>query len=134
MKRRLFLKTTLASAAANGLLTTHAGATAGAANEAPQGRVFFDPRFRDAKNLAAKFFSTGAATPVNSDVTALWVSELNGLSRLAPLSLKGVTTESFYFCLKTLLESRGAVDARIERAGRDIYVWSIRSAPKYQAR
>ncbi|MEZ5891603.1 MAG: hypothetical protein R3C58_00425 [Parvularculaceae bacterium] len=121
MKRRLFLKTTLSSLLA-------APALAHGANKArvqTPDRVFYDERFGKAHALSTEF---GAArTPVRGDVTAVWREELNALSRAQPLFLSGVTTESFYFCLTTLLQSHARVDARAERVSKDLYAWSIRT-------
>lgn len=93
-----------------------------------QNPVFYDERFAEALDMAKPFAAHRRLTPVTSDVTALWRSGLDRLSRTSPLDLNGVTTESFYFCLKTLLQSQGGVDARIApAANKDLYVWSIRT-------
>lgn len=77
--------------------------------------------------LAARFAAPDKLAPVRGDVTIWWTEGLNRLSQRAPLSLRGVTTESFYFCLKTLLQSHAGVDAEVRRVSRDLYAWSVRT-------
>ncbi len=95
------------------------------------GRIFYDKRFSQARTLAgrlaAQYSGGGALTPINGDVTALWVNELRIAAARGPLALSGVTTESFYFCLQTLLQPHGLPVAQIERVGRDLQAWEIRT-------
>lgn len=120
MKRRLFLKASAASA-----LAAPALGAAGADNgKIEPDRFFFDERFAEACVIALR---APAATPITGDVTQVWTQSLNRLSQTRSLSLEGVTTESFYFCLKTLLQSHARLDARSERISADLYAWSIRS-------
>lgn len=118
MKRRLFLKASAATAIAAPAFGGAAGMAQGGA-----GRFFYDERFADARALAAR--TGAAATSVTGDVTQVWTQGLKRASQTRPLALSGVTTESFYFCLKTLLQSHARVDARAERIGKDLYAWRI---------
>lgn len=127
MKRRVFLKASAASALAAPALATEALGAAGAApGNARADRFYYDERFADARALAARAFSV--ATSVDSDVTQVWTQDLNRLSQMRALSLEGVTTESFYFCLHTLLQSHATVTMRAERIGKDLYAWRISTA------
>ncbi len=93
------------------------------------GRIFYDERFVQARvianRLAGQFADKSALTPVNGDLTAPWVGELVSTASQGSLSLRGVTTESFYFCLKTLLQSHSVTATHIERADRDLHAWEI---------
>ena len=61
------------------------------------------------------------------DVTDLWTGGLATASLAAPMALTGITTESFFFCLKTLLADRVRVNATTTRHGRDLRLWTIRT-------
>ena len=125
MKRRLFLKASASSLLA-APVATHAKSTPETTGAT---KIFYDVRFREAAILAKRLPHSGDAplSPVNGEITAPWVAALQNLSRRRSLVLRGVTTESFYFCLKTLLQSRGLVAARIERVARDLHAWEIRT-------
>ena len=128
MKRRSFLKLSLVAAlAAKGSPSAFAGALGESAT--PSEKVFYDDRFADARCIASRLDARASLTPVQSDVTALWTGGLKNLSRQRPLSLQGVTTESFHFCLKTLLRSETRVETQIRRVGKDLHAWSIRTTP-----
>ena len=126
MKRRLFLKLSLFAAVA---AQTSRSAFASVLGDGAvrTDRFFYDERFGDARSIALRFDAKASLSPVQSDVTALWTGELQELSRQRPLSLQGVTTESFHFCLKTLLRSEARVETHIRRVGKDLYAWSIRT-------
>ncbi|WP_375211428.1 hypothetical protein [Hyphococcus sp.] len=64
--------------------------------------------------------------PVSEDITAAWVKDLERLAA-KPLALRGVTTESFFFCLKTLLQPHGLTFTRVERLGPDLHAWELRT-------
>ncbi len=129
MRRRLFLKlSVLAALAARTSRAAFAGPSEDAGLSADH--VFFDERFSDARGLASRLEPLADLTPVQSDVTALWTGELKALSSQRSLALSGVTTESFHFCLKTLLQSEARVETRIRRVGRDLYAWSIRTTTR----
>jgi len=88
---------------------------------------FFDERFAEARRLARQASIRVAPTLVQGDVTSLWTGGLAHASLAAPLTLEGVTTESFYFCLKTLLLDHAGVSARVTRVDRDLHLWTIRT-------
>ncbi len=122
MERRIFLKASAASA-----LTAPALGGAGfAAESIGTDWFFYDERFAEARATASGRARLGAkATPVTGDVTQVWRHRLNRMSQTRALSLSGVTTESFYFCLNTLLQSHATVTARAERVSKDLYAWRI---------
>ncbi len=123
MKRRNFLKTSASTLLAAPVLSTASFAAAAPGARAAD-RFFYDERFPAAREFASR--SGGVSpTPVRSDVTELWTGELNAQSRQTPLTLRGVTTESFYFCLTTLLQSQASVEAQIQRVDKDLYAWTI---------
>ncbi|WP_133162311.1 hypothetical protein [Hyphococcus luteus] len=124
MDRRLFVKTAVSSVAAS---QTVLPAAASFLRTGAPDRIFYDARFSEALKMAGALAGQGRLTPVASDVTALWRGDLASLSRAAPLTLKGVTTESFYFCLKTLLQAQGPLESNIERVSKDLYAWSVRT-------
>jgi hypothetical protein len=88
---------------------------------------FFDERFPEARRLAAELSGTTGPTPVLGDVTPIWTGELGRASLTAPVTLKGVTTESFYFCLKILIGDQARVDAQVKRVDRDLHLWTMRT-------
>lgn len=128
MKRRLFLQSSVSSALAAPAL---AHAKPFQRDAGVTDRIFYDERFTEARvianRLAGFVANKPAITPVNGDLTAQWVDELVTAAMKGSLSLRGVTTESFYFCLKTLLQSRGVTATHIERVGRDLHAWEFTS-------
>ena len=88
---------------------------------------FFDERFAEARRLAGEMCGATEPTPVQSDITAIWTDGLGRAGLTAPMTIKGVTTESFYFCLKILLSDQVRVDAQVSRIDRDLHLWTIRT-------
>jgi len=88
---------------------------------------FFDERFVEARRLAGELCGAIEPTPVQSDITAIWTGGLARADFTAPMTMKGVTTESFYFCLKILLVDQVRVDAQVSRIDRDLHLWTIRT-------
>ena len=86
---------------------------------------FFDERFAEARRLAGELSGAIEPTPVQSDVTGTWTGGLGRASVAAPMTMKGVTTESFYFCLKILLSDHARVDAQVTRIDRDLHLWAM---------
>jgi hypothetical protein len=133
LTKRLFLKTALSSLAVSpGILTVSAHSSLHKENSLTY--FFYDDRFSEAHKLAAEFAAPTRPTPVQGDVTPLWTDELNSLSRWSPLTLYGVTTESFHFCLKTLLRSQASVKSEIQRLSKDLYTWDIQTKPFRRSR
>jgi hypothetical protein len=126
MNRRQFVQ-----AGASSLLLS--AAVAASADPRRRGRAaresffFFDERFAEARRLAGELAGLAEWTPVQADVTSLWTGTLTRASLAAPLALRGVTTESFYFCLKVLLADQCRVDAQVRRIDRDLHLWTIRT-------
>lgn len=94
---------------------------------------FFDDRFLTARALAAGWSGPAAPTAIQGDVTRIWRTRLAHEYLLAPLTLSGVTTESFHFCLSVLLAEQAQIDTRITRIDRDLHLWAIRSEPHRHA-
>jgi hypothetical protein len=88
---------------------------------------FFDERFAEARRLARELSGTAVPTPVQGDVTGIWTGGLGRASLTAPMTIKGVTTESFRFCLKVLLSDQVRVDAQVSRIDRDLHLWTVRT-------
>ena len=88
---------------------------------------FYDERFAAARRLARELARVIEPTPVQGDITYIWTAGLGRASLVAPMTMRGVTTESFYFCLKILLADQASVDANFERIDQDLYLWTIRS-------
>lgn len=86
---------------------------------------FFDERFDAARRLAGELSGATRPTPVHADVTSLWTGELGEACLATPLAMQGVTTGSFYFCLKVLLSDHARVESQIRRIGRDLHLWTI---------
>jgi len=89
--------------------------------------LFYDDRFEAAGKLALEWAGTAEVIPVRSDVTDIWRAGLSRVRHRGPLLLRGVTTESFHFCLKTVLEDSSGINSQISRINRDLYLWTIRS-------
>jgi hypothetical protein len=64
---------------------------------------------------------------VQGDITLVWTGGLARASLAGPMTLQGVTTESFYFCLTILLMDQVRVDAQVRRVDRDLHLWTIRT-------
>jgi hypothetical protein len=93
---------------------------------------FFDDRFAEARRLADALSGAVTATPVHGDVTSLWTGELARVSVVTPMTMQGVTTESFFFCLKTLLADQVRVDAQVCRIDRDLHLWTMRTGNHFK--
>ncbi|WP_428408870.1 hypothetical protein [Hyphococcus sp.] len=126
MKRRLFLQSSVSSIVAAPALA-HTGSQGGVN---ASGSFFYDTRFDEARGIARSVSPFGSLTPVNGDLSAEWVKEVIHAAAKSPQTFRGVTTESFYFCLRTLLQPRRIASAHIERVGRDLYAWEIRTTSK----
>ena len=126
MNRRCFVT----AAVSFPLVYSVAGAAKSLATEAAGvNYLFYDERFIDSVPLAARLPTSGMLIPVQGDVTSIWINEVNTACRNSPLILRGVTTESFYFCLEIMLRSEVAVVSQIARVSTDLFFWTIRSDP-----
>lgn len=88
---------------------------------------FFDERFARARHLADQLSGVTTLTPVQGDVTPIWTGGLARAALTSAMTLEGVTTESFYFCLKILLGDQARVDAQVCRVDRDLHLWTMRT-------
>jgi len=122
INRRHFLQ-----AAAAAPFIPHGIAVAGAADSTFDS-FFYDERFDEARRLAAQAAGRGTLTPVRGDVTELWNAELDRASSRSALTLRGVTTESFHFCLKIMLSSKTRIETTVTRVDRDLFRWVIRTS------
>jgi DICT domain-containing protein len=126
MNRRLFVQTGVSS-----LFIPNAMIAAPASAPSRDGFAwdyfFFDERFAAARRLAGELSGTTEPTPVDGDVTGIWTGELGRASLTTAMTLKGVTTDSFYFCLKILLADQSKVEAQVSRIDQDLYLWTIRT-------
>jgi hypothetical protein len=126
MNRRHFIKT-----AASSLLFSCAVPAPSAAPDwtpLPSDHFFYDDRFVEALQLACRMSPSGRLTPVQGDITGIWKAGLDREWARAPLTMRGVTTESFYFCLKVMTASKADVETSVARVGPDLFLWTIRSA------
>lgn len=124
MNRRYFIKAAAASA-----FLPQGIAAAGAATASPSRMdwFFYDDRFAEAVRRAQELPAPGRTLPVRGDVTDIWNAELARACDRSPLTLHGVTTESFYFCLKVLTGSKTGIDTTVARVDRDLFLWTIRT-------
>jgi hypothetical protein len=126
MHRRLFIQASALSLLAPAALRPCMGATV-----VPEQtrHIFFDERFPAARARALSGSGGAILTGVSGDVVPVW----NALeSRIAqvPLSLRGVTTRSFHFCLDVLARDHAVVETQVWRLDRDLEVWTISTVPK----
>jgi hypothetical protein len=94
---------------------------------------FFDDRFPNARRFAAAWPGSVAAVAVQGDVTTFWQEGLERLVGTQPLRLHGVTTESFRFCLHTLMREHAGVETLVSRLDRNLLVWTMTTTPNANA-
>lgn len=87
---------------------------------------FFDERFAQARKLAERLVWSDL-TPVQADVTPIRKMALKRVAQSPSAIFRGITTESFHFCLSTLLREHTRIETHIERVHRDLYLWSLRA-------
>jgi hypothetical protein len=99
---------------------------------APKGLdyAFFDERFQAARRFAASWASPNQLIAVQGDITPLWNTELDRTTRERSLALRGMTTQSFQFCLRILAAEHAHVDVQASRIDRDLFLWTMRTTPK----
>jgi len=84
---------------------------------------FVDRRFA-ATSLEAGVLPRGLEPiPVHLDAARVWSGALS--NGRAPLALRGVTTEAFFFDLRSRLAGR-VRDSQISRVGPDLHLWTMR--------
>jgi len=125
MDRRHFIQAGMSSVLLPGAILS---ASAAASNALPSTLDYFfvDDRFAAGALRAGTISPSLAPIRVQADVAPLWTGLLADSRIGAPLALRGVTTESFFFHLKTLL-ARRVRDSQISRVGPDLHLWTIRT-------
>ena len=126
MDRRVFIRTTLAGLSCLPGVAWIIAASRSRREISPDW-FFFDDRFPEAEKLARSPTSKVPLTAVQGDMTALWNTELRQSCLRRSLSMQGVTTESFFFCLKGMLNDHARVDAEETRVSGDLLLWRIHS-------
>lgn len=132
MKRRQFIRGAAASVlvpAARELRCFPAVATLPAYRD----RVFFDERFEQARRIAASWSASSEPIAVQGDITAVWSDGLDRATCHYPLQMRGVTTESFRFCLAVLVHEHADFDLQASRLGRNLFLWTMNTTPKLGA-
>ena len=92
--------------------------------------LFFDERFYRARRLAASWTASRQVIGVQSDITTLWTKHLERDTSRRLLHLRGITTESFLFCLRILAEEHANLDLEVKRLDRNLLLWTISATPK----
>ena len=95
--------------------------------------LFYDERFsfvRKAVQKQTSQLNTNRIIPTRGDVTDIWNQKLKQTRCDESLTLQGMTTESFLFCLEHLLQTNHKVETMVQRVDRDIYVWSLTAKNK----
>jgi len=128
MKRRHFIHAATASVLLPSLLTPGPAVFAGIGRKSHY--VFFDERFEPAHRVAASWPASNRPIGVRGDITPFWLSGLDGLARKDPLHLRGVTTDSFQFCLRVLLAEHAHLDVQVSRLDPNLFSWIMRTTPK----
>ena len=125
MRRRQFIRVASVSL----LLPAAVGSCL--ASVATRGRDchFFDERFPQARRFAASWPTADTLVAVQGDITPFWKGGLGRLISEQPLRLRGVTTESFRFCLQTLSSEHANVEAQVSRLDRNLLVWTLFTIP-----
>jgi len=132
MKRRHFIHAATASVLFPCALTPGSAVFAGIARKWDY--VFFDERFEQAHRVAAAWPASNRPVAVRGDITAIWYGGLDRLTRDSPLHLRGVTTDSFQFCLRVLLSERAHLDVQVLRLVPNLFSWIMRTTPKILTR
>ena len=92
--------------------------------------VFFDERFERAHRIAASWIASNGPLGVRGDITPFWNSGLDALTREQSLHLRGLTTESFLFCLRILVGEHADLDVRVSRVDANLFSWTLHTTPK----
>ena len=125
MNRRRFLQ----AASTALLLPFHEAFAASRTRQSHADYFFYDTRFGLDAARAETLSASAQIIGVQSDVTGIWKGVLSLACRQGPVVMRGVTTESFHFCLRTMLADSARVESRISRVGRDLHEWTIHSRP-----
>lgn len=133
MKRRHFIRAATASVFVPAVLESpclQALATLSSHDD----YAFFDERFEQARRVAASWSAaSNQAIAVQGDITALWIDGLDRAARERTLQLRGVTTESFRFCLEILVSEHAKFDRYACRVNRNLVQWTMHTTPHLRA-
>ncbi len=95
--------------------------------------AFFDERFENARRVAASWLAANSPIAVQADITSLWSGGLDRATRGRRLHMRGVTTESFRFCLGILVGEHADIDLRVSRLDPNLLLWTMHTTPRLTA-
>jgi hypothetical protein len=124
MKRRHFL----GAATASVLVPAALGQCAAA--PAAWDYAFFDERFERSRLVASSWSASSRRIGVQGDITPWWRNGLDRVAHRHPLRLRGVTTDSFHFCLGVLLGEHTDLHREVSRLDRNLLLWTIHTTPR----
>jgi hypothetical protein len=124
MQRRQFIGAAAASALLPAVLTKPCLAAPGGPDY-----IFFDERFPQARQAIAPWPAASRLIGVQGDITRLWSNGLERMTRAQRLDLRGVTTNSFLFCLRILAGEHANLSAQVSRLDRDLLQWTLTTQP-----
>ena len=128
MKRRHFIHAAMASVLLPAAATPCVAALAPVSHN--RHYIFFDERFQDARRITASWSASDHLIAVQGDITAVWSKGLDRATREHLLHLRGMTTESFLFCLRILAGEHANVDVEVSRFDRNLFLWTMCTRPK----
>jgi hypothetical protein len=132
MKRRHFIRAATASVLLPAALESRC-LPALAALSPHDDYAFFDERFEQARRVVASWPAANECIPVQSDITSVWSDGLHRATRERALHLRGVTTDSFRFCLGVLVSELADFDLHVSRLDRNLFTWTMRTTPRLKA-
>jgi hypothetical protein len=100
-----------------------------AAAVAPGDYAFFDERFERARRIASSWPLMAKPQAVQGDITQ-WIQVLQHATRDRALQLRGVTTESFRFCLSILVREHAELRLQNSRLDENLFLWTMQTMPK----
>jgi hypothetical protein len=123
LSRRHFIQSTSSIAASMGLLGIATPALA-RSGDGPL-LTLYDPRFGQARQMAAAASPGSSLLTVDSDITDLAEVLLTNAAQSGPVVIAGVTTETVPFCLQQLASAAGAACLESARLDRDLFLWKL---------
>lgn len=127
VKRRQFIRAATAAVLLPAVATPYVPARVSFSQE--RDYVFFDERFHEARRTVASWRTSGRRIAVQSDITP-WKDGLDRITRHHALNLRGVTTDSFLFCLRILAAEHADLDVQVSRLDRDLLQWRMNTTPR----
>ncbi len=95
--------------------------------------AFFDERFEKARRVAALWSGSNEAIAVQGDITPFWNNGLDSATLKRTLRLRGITTESFRFCLGILVSEHADSHLHVSRLDRNLLLWTMHTTPKLRS-